>query len=280
MPVLERVALLVNGTWIVKSELVYQPAIAARRDYILYLFTQQQYVERKHVAEKLELAPDVVRELLHEIAELRPGKGWELKVAKDEKFMSKFIEVVARQKKEWENRKAKILKNVATGFASVGPARGKVDFTTVKPTTNVDDVVGAVSRVIGSSVQQHVRRFFLEMFEKFGVCGLVMLKQQFANKQKADAVLNEANETMFQQVLNAIAKPFNNSYVLKTLGDPDVDKYRDVLLDLFQAKKTLKRAEIMKEVQDRLNVEIPPNVYSKILKEIAISKGGTWVAKT
>ncbi|XP_076271749.1 RNA polymerase III subunit E [Rhynchophorus ferrugineus] len=114
---LQKVAVLVRGNWVVKSEVLYPdnslsavsgvPAelMCRARDYILYLFTKHQYVERKKVSSLLKIPAEEVKEIFSGISKLRThNKGWELSQPTDQDFINKHADLVQRQSQFWENR--------------------------------------------------------------------------------------------------------------------------------------------------------------------------------
>ncbi|KAL1517071.1 hypothetical protein ABEB36_000883 [Hypothenemus hampei] len=114
---LQKVAVLVRGNWVVKSEVLYPdnslsatsgvPAelMCRARDYILYLFTKEQFVERKKVSSLLKIPAEEVKEIFSGISKLQPhNKGWELTLPTDRDFLTKHADLAQRQNLFWEHR--------------------------------------------------------------------------------------------------------------------------------------------------------------------------------
>ncbi|XP_030749285.1 DNA-directed RNA polymerase III subunit RPC5-like [Sitophilus oryzae] len=114
---LQKVAVLVIGNWVVKSEILYPdnsfsatsgvPAelMCRARDYILYLFTKHQYVERKKVSSLLKIPSEEVKEIFAGISKLRThNKGWELSLPPDHDFINRHSDLAQRQNLYWEHR--------------------------------------------------------------------------------------------------------------------------------------------------------------------------------
>ena len=72
-----------------------------------------------------------------------------------------------------------------------------------------------------------------------------------------------------------------NRYVLKRVDNPQIDKYREVVLRLFvrSEKGTVKKQEIKEAIKTALNEEISPGNYKKVLSEFAVCKGNIWCFK-
>ncbi|XP_974028.2 DNA-directed RNA polymerase III subunit RPC5 [Tribolium castaneum] len=113
---LPKVAVLVRGNWVVKSEVLYPsntfsstsgvPAelMCRTRDYVLYLFTKNQYVERKKVSSVMKIPSEEVKEIFTGFSRLRHNKGWELVLPTDNDFILKHGDIVQRQGEAWEQK--------------------------------------------------------------------------------------------------------------------------------------------------------------------------------
>ncbi|KAL3272754.1 hypothetical protein HHI36_014215 [Cryptolaemus montrouzieri] len=113
---LPKCAVLVRGNWVVKSEVLYPPNtlsatsgvpsdhMCRARDYVLYLFTKHQYVERKKVSSVMKIPAEEVKEIFTGISKLRHNKGWELTLGTDNDFIVKHSDIVQRQTLLWEQR--------------------------------------------------------------------------------------------------------------------------------------------------------------------------------
>ncbi|KYM96604.1 DNA-directed RNA polymerase III subunit RPC5 [Cyphomyrmex costatus] len=87
---LQQVAMLVQGNWIVNSELIYpkdslspqnntSEFMCRARDYILLLFTEQQYLNRKSISSVIKLPSEEINQIFTELGTNESGKGWKLK---------------------------------------------------------------------------------------------------------------------------------------------------------------------------------------------------------
>jgi acid stress-induced BolA-like protein IbaG/YrbA len=89
------------------------------------------------------------------------------------------------------------------------------------------------------------------------------------------------SEEMYQSALDSISVPFGESaFCRKVSGDASMDKYRTIIIELFNEKSILKKQEIYDGVEKKLKEKIPVNVYSKITSELAIYSGKEWKRKT
>ncbi|KAL2740836.1 DNA-directed RNA polymerase III subunit RPC5 [Vespula squamosa] len=114
---LQQVAVLVQGNWIVNSELIYikdsvssQNGIPAElmcraRDYILLSFTEQQFLDRRAISTVIKLPSEEIKEIFTNLAIHIPKKGWQLIVPPNKDFAEKYPEIAQRQEMFWEAKR-------------------------------------------------------------------------------------------------------------------------------------------------------------------------------
>nr|CAG4649404.1 EOG090X07NA [Scapholeberis mucronata] len=110
---LQQVAELVQGNWVVKSEILYPSGekdkpvklcgvtgihpdiISKARDYVLHLYTSNRFVNRKEVTIATKIPTEEMKVILEQIA-LKTKDGWEFRLPYDQGFIDKYPEVVRR----------------------------------------------------------------------------------------------------------------------------------------------------------------------------------------
>nr|XP_003702985.2 PREDICTED: DNA-directed RNA polymerase III subunit RPC5 [Megachile rotundata] len=114
---LQQVAVLVQGNWVVNSELLYPkdtvsshngiPAelMCRARDYVLLSFTEHEYLHRKTVASVIKLHTDELREIFANLAVHEPKKGWRLIIPPSKEFSERYPEIAQRQEMFWEAKR-------------------------------------------------------------------------------------------------------------------------------------------------------------------------------
>ncbi|XP_073916325.1 DNA-directed RNA polymerase III subunit RPC5 isoform X2 [Castor canadensis] len=119
---IQKVAMLVQGNWVVKSDILYPkdsssphsgvPAevLCRGRDFVMWKFTQSRWVVRKEVATVTKLCAEDVKDLLEHMAIVRINKGWEFILPHDREFIKKHPDVVQRQHMLWTGIQAKLEK--------------------------------------------------------------------------------------------------------------------------------------------------------------------------
>ncbi|NXS93966.1 RPC5 polymerase, partial [Jacana jacana] len=119
---IQQVAMLVQGNWVVKSDVLYPkdtssphsgvPAevLCRGRDFVMWKFTQDRWVVRKEVATVTKLCPEDVKDFLEHMSVARINKGWEFVLPYDEDFVKKHPDIVQRQHMLWMGIQAKLEK--------------------------------------------------------------------------------------------------------------------------------------------------------------------------
>ncbi|XP_042364148.1 DNA-directed RNA polymerase III subunit RPC5 [Plectropomus leopardus] len=119
---IQQVALLVQGNWVVKSDVLYPkntcsphsgvPAevLCRGRDFVMWRFTLERSVMRKEIASIIKLPPEDVKEFLEHVAAPRINRGWEFLLPTDVDFIKKHPDVAHRQHMLWLGIQSKVLR--------------------------------------------------------------------------------------------------------------------------------------------------------------------------
>ncbi|XP_064414739.1 DNA-directed RNA polymerase III subunit RPC5 isoform X2 [Latimeria chalumnae] len=119
---IQQVAMLVQGNWVVKSDVLYPkdscsphsgvPAevLCRGRDFVMWKFTRERWVVRKELATVIKLPPEDVKDFLEQMSIPRINKGWEFMLPYDAEFIRKHPDVVQRQHMLWLGIQAKLEK--------------------------------------------------------------------------------------------------------------------------------------------------------------------------
>uniref|UniRef100_UPI0037E74202 DNA-directed RNA polymerase III subunit RPC5 n=1 Tax=Semicossyphus pulcher TaxID=241346 RepID=UPI0037E74202 len=119
---IQQVALLVQGNWVVKSDVLYPkntcsphsgvPAevLCRGRDFVMWRFTLERSVMRKEITGIIKLPPEDVKEFLEHVAAPRVNRGWEFLLPTDGEFIKKHPDVAHRQHMLWLGIQSKLEK--------------------------------------------------------------------------------------------------------------------------------------------------------------------------
>ncbi|XP_052262811.1 DNA-directed RNA polymerase III subunit RPC5-like isoform X2 [Dreissena polymorpha] len=110
---LQIVAVMVQGCWVVKSEVLYpkdgcspnsgvsSEFLCRGRDFVMWRFTQSRCVTRKEVASVIKLPNEDVKDILEQMSHIRFNHGWEFVFPHDYEFTDRYPEIVERQAMLW-----------------------------------------------------------------------------------------------------------------------------------------------------------------------------------
>ncbi|CAG0886847.1 unnamed protein product [Cyprideis torosa] len=113
---LQKSGMLIQGNWSPLSEVLFPPespavlsipsaTICKARDRLLHLFTESRVISRSAAQQAARITPDGVSYLLSHVAVCRgPKEGWELRVPTDYGFITRYREIVDRQRMLWDAR--------------------------------------------------------------------------------------------------------------------------------------------------------------------------------
>ncbi|EPZ31604.1 hypothetical protein ROZALSC1DRAFT_27590 [Rozella allomycis CSF55] len=260
---LERVAHLVQGVWVVRGDVKYKIESQIKvHTKLLHQFNQSHFVQRKQVIEHVNITNELAKEVFTNIARLRAGKGWELKVMQDDSFLSKHKEIVERQTKLLEEEFEKVLKNLTK------PKTKKQSAVKSNPSSSEgqSNSLMEIDEPESENVQK-IRRALLE----HSICS-------------HDYLLSISGLSDSQELKNLLSKlPIihlpNRCVALLTIQDQSIDPYRSVILKLFTQKPQLKKGDIINEIETQLRVKFPQGIYQRVMKQIAVSNGSNWTLR-
>lgn len=111
---IQQYAVLVQGCWVVKSELLYPEGsispssgvvadiLCKGRDYLMWRFNQSRVVVRKDIKSVTKLPSEDIKEMLDQMARMKIAMGWEFVLPYDVEFVQKHPDVYKQQLTLWE----------------------------------------------------------------------------------------------------------------------------------------------------------------------------------
>ncbi|XP_012271534.1 DNA-directed RNA polymerase III subunit RPC5 [Orussus abietinus] len=123
---LQQVAVLVQGNWVVNSELIYQKdtisshsgipseLMCRARDYVLLSFTENEYIDRRAISSIIKLPAEEIREIFTNLAKHQPKKGWQLILPSSKEFSERYPEIAQRQEMFWEAKRKHLREAMGT----------------------------------------------------------------------------------------------------------------------------------------------------------------------
>ncbi|XP_066920648.1 DNA-directed RNA polymerase III subunit RPC5-like [Clytia hemisphaerica] len=117
---LEQYAMLVQGCWVVKSEVLYPKGTKSQisgidaekiwptRDYVMFCFNRKRVLSRKEVASTSRLPTEELREVLEQMGRQQRAQGWEFMLSADVDFLHKHHDVCTSQMNAWKAKYEKL----------------------------------------------------------------------------------------------------------------------------------------------------------------------------
>jgi hypothetical protein len=250
---------------------------------------------------QIQVTPAALEQMLFQIA-LRKEGAWEFRLAPDTEFNEKHPKILAAQEQAWTALEASLLQNrpskqaqqqkgaqnskapaaaskPAEGAASKAAAPKHVPNLGNKPPQQATPSVSAPSAAasLGAQTKELIAGMANKMLKESGV----VTKQAIldAAKAHANAKVQEASADAIMATIQPITTVVQGGIVLKKLGNL-LDPARTVVLDMFKERPQLKKADIMTAVKEATEQDLTPTNFTKILKEVATTKGNMWVFKT
>ncbi|KAL5704535.1 hypothetical protein ACHQM5_022946 [Ranunculus cassubicifolius] len=280
--ILQICACLVQGLWIARTSLLkLKRAEGIARDYLLLLFKNNDVVNRQQLDEYnlyKEAEP-----YLKEFAVQKPSKkDWTMKEPRDTSFISGYPHIVEDQKKKLDHMHNLVLsalqktKNAAAG-KKVPPKNPPV---TTDQAANLP--VHGTSGPRPTTIPD-LPKSIEALLRKHNVCSLQFICQSLQEQ----GILNADNAPPLPElhsVLGQIAIKIRDVYVLKSLGESDLDPLRSVVINLLGAKEPnakLRKAEIDAAASIAMKgTIISKDVYTRVMNQLCYTvKGSGWVLK-
>eukprot|EP00128_Syssomonas_multiformis_P016718 Colp12_sorted_trinity150504_noHs@30953 len=291
LTLLEQCADFIQGHWIVHSEMVYPPSfqsphslikhahlITARNHLLARVHFEGHMPTRKELMDEAKLPMEDAHDMLAALCVFEEDAGWSFKVPVDSDFIARFPEVVARQHAKVDQK--------------FRQQSGEADVECVSaPSTKQGSVVSVSTTVTGASVEEQLLNFISEVFRLFNVCTLTQFKKQLAIKQSVsqshnllhgvkDSMLVDAIKRTGSEVEVSYPLPGGETsfYMLRNIG-PQLDKYRDVMVGMYKTRASFKKADITNTLKEHFGDALSTASYSKVLKQLAVSRGSIWTLK-
>ncbi|KAL6498124.1 hypothetical protein OROGR_028521 [Orobanche gracilis] len=302
--VLQEHARVVQGLWVPKSSLVYgkdQGFDVLARDYVLLLFSKNVIIKDSALPRQPALRNAMKEVLISLAVERQDFEDWKLKELPDLSFIKSYPSVVKKQTEEWNCLAEKInslsvkrnvpgTKSSITNNTAANKSSGLVSARNPK---------GASSTAgMSEEVRDAILKALQKLFKAVKICSFQQISQLlrgmavsesarstgFAREAVAAANSIDAYPDEFQAIINEVAVNIHGTCVPKSSPDsPQYDPFREVVIDLLKNEgpnAKLRKALILEAAKLKLNREIPPNEFQKVVTELCTSQGSAWTLKS
>ncbi|KAJ3273245.1 hypothetical protein HDV01_004603 [Terramyces sp. JEL0728] len=269
---LEQVAVVIRGIWIIKSRFLYKDRPLAARNYLLGQFLQNESVMRSEFAQVCKLPNAMSQNMFREIAVLGEDRRWILKVPEEQDFSVVYSEVAER--------------NATNIQSDADISLGQMTGAAVKPTQKVTAKTKVINspakfKIEGSNLQDRVDSLIKQILSG-GATGITRIIELF--NQQIDlpkSKLASVTEDLIKQQIQSLCITIKDDIVvLKRSGNELQDQFRYTAIAMFRQKDVLKKQELNQKWKEEYGTQPQPAMYSKIMQELAVAKnGGNWQLK-
>ncbi|EPS66723.1 hypothetical protein M569_08053 [Genlisea aurea] len=299
LSVLQELCRLVQGLWVPKSSLVYgtdHGNEVLARDYVLLLFTKNVCINNAELRQQPKLS-GAMKEVLKVVAEERPAfNDWKLKVPPDSEFIKMHPEVVKKQDDEWGNIENNInelpwfRRNNKPGTKTAATSKSSAAGSQAKPKVAADKLSSQTRDAINEVLHKLFKRdkvcSFQQVVQSLRAIVISKIRKESSTGGSTSAAANvlTASSDELQAIINEAVVNIHGIGVLKSsLDHPEYNPFREVVIKLFSGEPPnakLKRAAIIDVAKAELGREISKIECDKVLHELCVSQGSTWMLKT
>ncbi|TPX59967.1 hypothetical protein SpCBS45565_g07619 [Spizellomyces sp. 'palustris'] len=267
---LSQAAVLVRGTWIVRSELLYSGRALEARRWLLYMFQLSSHVSRSEFAEATRLPGAMATSMLSEIAVLEPSKGWSLKVGIDENFLMRYQALVMEQASVVQEEAVRAQQVLSSGATPSKGGNGVV--------MNGKSIAKDMPMELGT-VDDQLKNFIGHLLSAHHLLSLdYITKAVYARAKESDVqgnLLVSATPQTIGEAVQELCTEIKGNWVRKVLNSPLVDPYRPIIMDLFRRQDIVQKKDAIEATRATLGKEVPLTTYMKIMHELATVKTST-----
>ncbi|XP_042447479.1 DNA-directed RNA polymerase III subunit RPC5-like [Zingiber officinale] len=299
LKVLPHYADLVQGLWVTKSSLLHEGEAALYRDYLLYLFSMNPIIQTDRLRMLTSKCTGLKSILIPLAVERRILKHWKFIKSTDMVFIRNNPKIVDDQEKAWLACWNNIKKSVGEKMHVPVPSGKRVKIADDVHESKDKAVNTAVSS-LSSETQEHLLKILQKFFKDKKIRSINSVVNELrglaisnSSRPREDpkirAIINAAANgasapiSELQSIVSQIAVDVHGTYVLKSTGSSDLDRLRDVVIDLFRGKEPkakLNKQEVRMAAKARLQKDINDSDYNQVMRDLCDSSKGSWALKS
>ncbi|ELT95950.1 hypothetical protein CAPTEDRAFT_186672 [Capitella teleta] len=296
----QQVALLVQGCWVVKSEVLYPKdacsphtgvpaeALCRGRDYIMWRFTQSRCQVRKEISSVVKLPADDVKAILEQMARLKVNCGWEFLLDYDSEFVHRHPEVVQRQHMLWEAKFKQLSSVLSISKADLKIAAHAAANVSLSPKRR--RTASTRSRTKSGGISDDPSDSEGERFAQRSVLSMqdlrLQLNMHLAECPPGHVLGSGVSDKRLEKAVRAIGginfqtkSPDGDAIFGITVFGDGFDAVRECMVAMLDVKGTIK-TNVLKRKLDEAGVQVPDEAdLKKLLKEMCVSRAGMWHLK-
>lgn len=289
---IQQVAMLVQGNWVVKSDVLYPKesssphsgvsaeVLCRGRDFVMWKFTQDRWVVRKEVATVTKLCQEDVKDFLDQMAIPRINKGWEFMLPFDDDFMKKHPDVVQRQSMLWKGIQTKLEK--VFNLSKENLVSKKTDSSSASSTVITGDQVLNIARAKAKENQARLERDIQKKKEQIKLTSSVTVVADVQIKEEPmsddESMDTSAYESFNNGMVNGVHAEENSEESMNGDKDPVAKELMDFVESTFRRQYVLTMSELKRLFNLHL-ASLPPGhtlfsgISDKMLHETVLYTG-------
>ncbi|KAG9477010.1 hypothetical protein GDO78_002414 [Eleutherodactylus coqui] len=289
---IQQVAMLVQGNWVVKSDVVYPKesssphsgvsaeVLCRGRDFVMWKFTQDRWVVRKEVATVTKLCQEDVKDFLDQMAIPKINKGWEFMLPFDEDFMKKHPDVVQRQSMLWKGIQAKLEK--VFNLSKEDLMSKKADMFSASSTVITGDQVLNMARAKAKENQARLEKDMQKKKEQTKLTSSMTVVADVQIKEEPvsddESMDTAAYESFNNGMVNGVHANENSDESMNGEKDPVAKELMEFVESIFRRQFVLTMSELKRLFNLHL-ASLPPGhilfsgISDKMLQETVLNSG-------
>ncbi|EPY37136.1 hypothetical protein STCU_00161 [Strigomonas culicis] len=306
---LKQYGCFMHGVWVSQSSERLRGTAAALRDIALVHFYQSgdSTVSRRDL-NALAPAPAqrrLLKEILQTLAVLDTAaapaaRRWRLRhvpaddagrVAAVQAFARRYPVEDANQQHHWQRRCAQARAHLPHLRANLVPPAGQQQplrhaaATGQAAATAASAAASTLSTAPTEDELRPIRQYITQLFKEHGVLNKSRAKELILRGREVHCPA--ATNEMLSLALKALVRDFTpNTWVLHATGEPKVDTYRPLLLDILRTMQTFRSAEVPPRLEEALRQQqsvgdgaakreaVPPSIIQAVITEVAEFRTG------
>jgi len=290
---ISKVAVLIRGVWVIKTSFcrdMRTDRYSAIRNFLLMTFAlETEFIRPKDLGTKILVDPKKIIDILEPFCDRVQGKGWCLKKPPDEHFIQqqqstggKFL---ALYQSTWEKTRPSIIEELskANDIIERKEEDSKLSANRAPPRPSAKAGLSIAFAETKKPDEKELLEYVFQLLEKYGVIPLTQIFQKIQEEEKANKFKEikkgSIDQDLVIRILAKCARSINGDYFLITTGDPETDKYREIVLKLFSKQHSITKKEIEDECINQLQSPIPAKIFTRLLRSLGYSKNNKWIFK-
>uniref|UniRef100_A0A6B2KZC2 DNA-directed RNA polymerase III subunit RPC5 n=1 Tax=Arcella intermedia TaxID=1963864 RepID=A0A6B2KZC2_9EUKA len=285
---LAKFAVLIRGTWILKSAYIPMKTdrYGAIRNYILVTFAlDSEFVSPRELSITISVDPTLLMNIMEPFCTATPGLGWHLRKGPDTEFLNYNLKLGKDYQKiylhSWQKNRPSIIEEVNKSKDQVEHKDEDDKKSKARQVTKASLAV-AFSE-LRKPEEKELLNFVFSLLEEYGLMNMTNINQKVLeaekNKKFKELKKEQISTDLIHRILNKCTTVINSYYLLQTTGDSEADKYREFVISLYEKQPSYTKQEIDDACLAKFNQKMSIKTFAKVMRQLAYFKNTRWTFK-